>query len=193
MTDDLAQHMHTAAASRAAMWEWCARILSRPAPDLVTDLREGIVADELVEHTQWLGESVDVSGLEATLRAHARRSVNRSEADDLADLDEDWQQRRADDLAAWCSDASAAAAREAALWESGQMVEARTLRAEQHQALAPQVDALTKWCVRTHTETQVLVMKVLAEIVALHIGVEAGRDVRGLLHEDPKRRFLLGG
>lgn len=193
MTDDLAQHMQAAAASRAAMWGWCARILSRPTHDLVTELREGFLADELVEHTQWLGESVDVTGLEATLRAHVRRSANRSEADDLADLDEDWQQRRADDLAAWCSGASAEAAREAALWSSGQLAEARTLRAEQHQALAPHVDALTKWCVRTHTETQVLVMKVLAEIVALHIGVEAGRDVRGLLDDDPKRRLIFGG
>lgn len=193
MTHDLAQRMQAAAASRAAMWGWCARILSRPTHDLVTDLREGILADEFVEHTQWLGESVDVTGLAATLHAHMRRSAHRSEADDLADLDEDWQQRPADDLAAWCSEASAAAAREARLWGSGQMAEARTLRAEQHQALAPHVDALTKWCVRTHAETQVLVMKVLAEIVALHVGVEAGRDVRGLLDDDPKRRLIFGG
>ena len=193
MTDDLTQHMHTAAASRAAMWDWCARILSRPTHDLVTDLREGILAEELVEHTQWLGESVDVSGLEATLRAHVRRSGNRSEADDLADLDEDWQQRRADELAAWCEGASEAAAEEARLWGDGEMAQARASRAEQHQALAPHVDALTKWCVSTHGQTSVLVMKVLAEIVALHVGVEAGRDVRGLLGEDPKRRFLLGG
>lgn len=193
MTDDLAQHMQAAAASRAAVWGWCARILSRPTPDLVTDLREGIVADELVEHTQWLGESVDVSGLEATLRAHVRRSAHRSEVDDLADLDEDWQQRRADELAAWCEGASEAAAEEARLWGDGEMAQARASRAEQHQALAPHVDALTKWCVSTHGQTSVLVMKVLAEIVALHVGVEAGRDVRGLLGEDPKRRFLLGG
>lgn len=192
--DDLLRRMEAAATSRAAMWSLCAQIIDRPTPEFNAQLRDGRLARELETHTQWLGESVDVAELAATLRAHRNRSSNVTAEQDLENLQEEWDARDdAAELADYCRNAAAAARQEASWWGTGDTASARDARAQQHVALAPMVEAFTQWCITTDTTTQLLIVQVLAEVVALQVGLEAGCDVRSRLHTDARRRLVFGG
>lgn len=195
MTDlpiELLDRMAEAARARADLWQLCRQTVARPTTVWVEQLRTGRVGQRLQRDTAWLGESVDVSDLVAALGAYVGRSGRFTAAQDLAELEREWERLVADDaVEAVCGSQRDAARQEADAWEAGDAVAARAARAAQHETLREAFERMQDWCRRVYAGTQVLVVKVLAEVVAAHIGFELGRDLRKSLDPGSRARLVL--
>lgn len=195
MTDlplELLDRMADAARARADLWELCRQAVARPTVEWVEQLRTGRVGQRLERDTVWLGESVDVGDLVAALGAYVGRSGRFTPAQDLAELEGEWARAVADDaVEAVCGSQRDAARREADAWEAGDAAAARAARASQHAMLCEAFEPMQGWCRRVYADTHVLVVKVLAETMAAHVGFELGRDLRKSLDPGSRARLVM--
>lgn len=152
-------------------------------PGFVERLRDGRFVEEWRAASAWLGEDDPYAADVATLRAFMSRAKRFTLDEDVAALQLDWHRifGDTDEFAGWCTEAAASCEGEAAAWEAGDHEKAKEFRLGEFQWLKDRLQPLADWCSTLDSQTEVLVARALARIVAVHLGVEAGRDVRGEL------------
>lgn len=175
--------MSVAARARAKGWRLVRDVVAMDDPSFVERLRDGRVIEELREIAGWLGEDDPFAADALTLRAFVSRSKRFTLDDDVTSLRSEWARLFGDtsEDTAWCAEAAQECDAEADAWEAADHERAKELRLAQFQSLRDRLQPLADWCAKLDAETEVLVARALARIVAVHLGVEAGRDLRGEL------------
>jgi len=178
---DMAKRMADVARSRETVWTIMAHVVQAPSLAFVDDLRSGAVRAALEQGTAWVGEDNPMTIHLQSLRAFEGRSGRISIDQDMETLTADWERLENRDvspvLADWAERQPALCRAEREGWESGDVEAAKKARFAQFEDLSDHLQSAVDWAAETHSETKVLVRRMLARIYGAHLAIESGRDL----------------
>lgn len=177
----VAEKMAHVARSRAVVWEVVSNLFVPPTEEFVEQLRDGSIRRQLEESTTWVGEENPMIVHLQSLRAFEGRSARFDLGHDVQVLTEEWERLQNWDvspgLAQWVSRTPPLCREEARAWEALDIDTGRAKRLAQFDDLAFYLQESVDWAESLHSQTKVLVVRMLMRIFGAHLSIETGRDL----------------
>ena len=177
----IAKKMARVARSRAIAWETVSGMLQPPTREFVEQLRDGSVREKLEQSSDWVGEDNPMIIHLQSLRAFEGRSARIAIEQDIQVLSEDWKRLENEDvspsLMEWASRAPGLCNAEADAWDALDVDEGKQSRLTQFEDMREHLQEAVDWAESAHSQTKVLVVRMLMRIFGAHLSIESGRDL----------------
>ncbi|SDL06771.1 hypothetical protein [Tessaracoccus oleiagri] len=166
---------------RAQLWGLMGTLVGPATDDLVARATDGRLGREVADASHFVGDTNPFTDVIPSRRDvfERRRSVD-ADAERAA-LREDLAGAHDPTLAGVFDAAGDRCAEEAAAWEDGDAEAAKAARMAQFESLRGELGRLTDWCVDLHRRATTEPARMVARLVAAHLSLESGVDVKSRL------------
>ena len=166
---------------REALWRLMATVVGPVTDDLVGRAADGRLGRQVADATHFVGDTNPFADVIPSRRDVFERGRSVDADEERAALRADLADARDESLGAVFDAAAGNCADEAAAWEVGDAEAAKAARMTQFASLREQLAHLTDWCVALHRRATTEPARMVARLVAAHLSLESGVDVKARL------------